>query len=305
MEGGIALVEDSHAEINFSGGWPGGVFSGVDRANCRRGISRATMGIVNRPAGASSARGAGRRWHVVYFHGVGPLDFSRCRGWQTGSHHAGGAGCGNSPPFRNQIFSGAGRRRETVYFGGRDRNFYAIDHAGREKWSFRTGDWIDASPAIASNGVVCFGGWDHKFYALNPDGSKRWEFSTGGPVDSSPATVVDGTIYFGSHDKKFYALSPEGKLRWAFPTDGAVLSSPAINCDGTIYFTSADGRLYALNPDGSQKWALWTGGVRESSPVIGGGGNIYLGVNDSFGESNPTEPRAGRSGIHWCREARR
>ena len=170
----------------------------------------------------------------------------------------------------------------TIYFGGRDRKFYAISPDGKLKWSFPTGSWVDSSPAIGTNGVIYFGGWDHKFYALKPAGTKLWDFLTGGPIDSSPAIGADGTIYFGSHDTNFYALNPDGSKKWAFATGGAIVSSPSLNAEGLIYFSSVDGKLYALNPDGSEKWHSWTGGVGESSPVIDGEGNIYLGVNKTF-----------------------
>jgi len=63
--------------------------------------------------------------------------------------------------------------------------------------------WI-SSPAIGADGTIYFGSWDKNFYALNPDGSQKWVFATSNIVVSSPAIGADGTIYFGSHDKKFY-----------------------------------------------------------------------------------------------------
>ena len=132
----------------------------------------------------------------------------------------------------------------TVYFGSRDRKFYAVNSNGLLKWSFSTANWIDSSPAIGTNGVIYFGGWDSAHSTpLKPDGSKLWAFVTGGPVDSSPAIGADGTIYFGSHDRNFYALNPDGSKKWAFATGGAIVSSPALNADGLIYISSADGRL--------------------------------------------------------------
>lgn len=175
----------------------------------------------------------------------------------------------------------------TIYFGCRDKKFYAISPQGKLKWSFATTAWIDSSAAIGTNGAVYFGGWDGNFYALNPDGTKKWVFPTHGIVDSSPAIGADGTIYFGSHDSNFYALNPDGSKKWAFATGGGIISSPAINREGVIYFGSLDGRLYALNPDGTEKWRLWTGGVGENSPVIGVEGNLYLNANGFFRAISP------------------
>ena len=51
-----------------------------------------------------------------------------------------------------------------------------------------------------------FGSHDNKLYAINPDGTKKWEFVTGDGIDSSPSIGTDGTIYVGSDDKKLYAI---------------------------------------------------------------------------------------------------
>jgi outer membrane protein assembly factor BamB len=166
----------------------------------------------------------------------------------------------------------------TVYFGCRDRKFYALAPDGHETWEFRTGGWVDSSPALTPDGTVYFGSWDKNLYALDASGKKQWQFKTAGPVVSSPAIGSDGTVYFGSHDKKFYALAPDGSKKWDFATGGSILSSPALNADKGLYFTSADGCLYALNLDGGLRWRLRTGGITESSPVIGVDGTVYVGV---------------------------
>ena len=40
-------------------------------------------------------------------------------------------------------------------------------------------------------------------------GVKLWEFKTGGYVNSSPAIGSDGTVYVGSMDSKLYAIKTE------------------------------------------------------------------------------------------------
>jgi len=166
-----------------------------------------------------------------------------------------------------------------IIFGSRDHRLYAVSPEGRKQWEFKTGGWVDASPAIAADGTVYFGSWDRKFYAVSGVGAKKWEFTTGGAIVSSAAIDRAGVIYFGSHDRKLYALNPDGTKRWEYATRGPIISSPAIGHDGTIYFTSLDGSLYALNPDGSRKWQLRTGSISQSSPVIGLEETIYLAGN--------------------------
>jgi len=68
----------------------------------------------------------------------------------------------------------------TIYFGCRDRKFYAVRPDGKKKWEFKTGAWVDSSPAIAADGTIYFGSWDKNLYALKADGAKAWEFATGG-----------------------------------------------------------------------------------------------------------------------------
>ena len=40
---------------------------------------------------------------------------------------------------------------------------------------------------------------------------KLWEFKTGGFVQSSPAIGSDGTVYVGSWDNKLYAIKTDSK----------------------------------------------------------------------------------------------
>jgi outer membrane protein assembly factor BamB len=158
-----------------------------------------------------------------------------------------------------------------------------VDKNGRERWTFRTGGWVDASPAIGSDGSIYCGSWDKNFYAVTPEGRKKWEFATGGPIVGSAAIGAEGFIYFGSHDRKFYALNPDGSKRWEFTTGGGVISSPAIGTEGTVYFTSLDGDLRALNPDGAMRWKFHTGGTTAAGPVLGPTGEIFItGNNQCF-----------------------
>ncbi len=167
-----------------------------------------------------------------------------------------------------------------VFFGCRDNKLYALTAGGKKKWEFPTDGWIDSSPALGTDGSIYFGSWDKYFYALRPDGAVKWKFVTGGPISSSPAIGLDESIFFGSFDRKFYALSAAGEKRWEFQTGGAILSSPAINAKGGIYFTSLDGYFYALDAGGGLLWKLHTGGSTDASPVIASDGTVYVDVNN-------------------------
>ena len=75
-----------------------------------------------------------------------------------------------------------------------------------KKWAFKTGFFVDSSPAIGSDGTIYVGSRDNNLYAINPDGSKKWNFKTRFEVSSSPAIGSDGTIYVGSEDNYLYAI---------------------------------------------------------------------------------------------------
>jgi outer membrane protein assembly factor BamB len=152
---------------------------------------------------------------------------------------------------------------------------------GKKKWSYPTGNSVNSSSAIGSDGTIYIGSNDNYLYAINPDGSLEWKYETGGGLESSsPAIGSDGTIYFGSGDNCFYAVNPNGTLKWKYETGNWIVGSPAIGSGGTIYFGSGDNYLYAVNPNGTLKWKYETGDHLRSSPTIGNNGTIYIGSGD-------------------------
>ena len=116
---------------------------------------------------------------------------------------------------------------------------------GRQLWKFKTGDFVDSSPAISS-GMVYFGSYDDHLYALDAgSGQEKWKFDAGSGFYSSPA-ISGGVVYFGSNDGHLYALdASSGQEKWKFKTGDGIWSSPAIS-GGVVYFGSTDGHLYAF-----------------------------------------------------------
>ena len=172
-----------------------------------------------------------------------------------------------------------------------ESRLYAIYPNGIEKWhwtppSYKNINFIDSTPAVASDGTIYVGCRDRYLYALYPNGTQKWEFYAPqwwghkGFVLTSPAIGPDGTIYVGNNNYKLYAINPDGTEKWSYDTKGAIRSSPAIGADGTIYVGSHDKKLYAVNPDGTLKWKYTTGSWIVSSPAIGADGTIYVGSND-------------------------
>jgi outer membrane protein assembly factor BamB len=50
---------------------------------------------------------------------------------------------------------------------------------GTLKWKFVTGNYVEGSPAIGADGTIYFGSFDKNFYAVNPDGTQKWSFNAG------------------------------------------------------------------------------------------------------------------------------
>jgi eukaryotic-like serine/threonine-protein kinase len=165
-----------------------------------------------------------------------------------------------------------------------------------EKWTFRTGDRVESSPAVV-DGVVYIGSNDGNVYAIDAQsGRRKWAFSTASRVMSSPA-VVDGVVYIGSGDNNLYALDAQsGQKKWAFQAGSSVSSSP-VAVDGVVYVGSNDGNVYAINAQsGQKKWVFQAGSImhsppsgpqgpprgpppRPSSPAVVGG-VVYIGTSD-------------------------
>jgi len=75
----------------------------------------------------------------------------------------------------------------------------------KEKWFFKTGSRVLASPSIAGN-TVYIGSENGIFYALDLDtGKEKWQFKTGGSIISS-AHIEGNNVYFGSDDGYVYCL---------------------------------------------------------------------------------------------------
>jgi eukaryotic-like serine/threonine-protein kinase len=195
------------------------------------------------------------------------------------------AACGGAPAGG---WSSAAVSDSTVYFGGTNGKFYALDaNTGALKWTY-SGEQntplgsIYGEPAVA-NGVVYFGTLNGTLYALNAnDHSVKWTFdATAASPDqkglvASPV-VADGVIYIGANDHNFFAVdAATGKVKWKFTAQDKIWGAATI-VNQTIYFGSLDHHLYALNLDGSKKWDFDAGGMILGQPLVDNNA-IYVGA---------------------------
>ena len=178
---------------------------------------------------------------------------------------------------------------------------YDTSHVdGTILWTFETGDGIESSPVIGSDGTIYFGSHDGYLYAVNPDGTQKWKFDAGPPrydarwdvskaIMATPAIAADGTIYIYSSANYLFAVNPDGTEKWKIYMlwGNDFWSSPIIGDNGTIYIGSAnsqstdgfDAGLHAINPDGTEKWRFENTCGVTSAAAIGDDGTIYFGGN--------------------------
>ncbi len=170
----------------------------------------------------------------------------------------------------------------TLYVGGKDGHFYAIDiRDGSKKWVYRNATGGFLSSANAANNLIFAGSEDGSLYAFDPQvGEPAWFVLTGKNIDSSPV-VSNNTLFFGNDNGAFFALNAaNGKEKWNYYTDiGEIKSSPAL-ANGIVFFGSNNGNVYALTDKGTLKWKFSTGSDVVSSPSLNDE-TVFVGSKDS------------------------
>lgn len=183
-----------------------------------------------------------------------------------------GGGIASSPIIENN----------TIFFGSKDGNLYAVDLDTKlELWHYNSNGPILCQPAI-HNGFIFFSS-SEVFFALDINtGEEIWKYDTKADDnqkmrkdkwdyhDSSPV-VDNNVVYFGSGTGFIYGFDvATGEVVWDFATtaESIVRQTPLIN-DGIMYIGDWSGLYYAI--DISTKQAMWTqkySGSFQSSSVI-------------------------------------
>ncbi|MBK1879596.1 PQQ-binding-like beta-propeller repeat protein [Pelagicoccus mobilis] len=159
-------------------------------------------------------------------------------------------------------------------------------------WEFAMPSLVYASPAVAEDGTIYVGGSDGFFYAINPDGSLKWDFEVGGELDSSPAVDSAGNVYVGSVAGAVTAIDSNGQELWTWEVpaeigagsrDDGISSSPMITSTGLVFVGCQNYFVYALDAtDGSLEWKHETGGIIEGSFVEGMGRSCLISGRDGY-----------------------
>jgi outer membrane protein assembly factor BamB len=164
-----------------------------------------------------------------------------------------------------------------IFAPNADGTLYALDHAGKQLWTFKT-ERAQWSKPVSDPECECIylASMDHHLYSLDAQtGELKWKSDAlGGALVGTPAYGDPGVLYVGSFNKEMLAIDAEtGKLSWQTPfkTTNWVWGGPALTED-RLYFGDLSGTFYGLNAaDGSPAWdPLNPGGSIAESPTVSG-----------------------------------
>lgn len=152
---------------------------------------------------------------------------------------------------------------------------------------FITANKLIASPVVGHDGTIYIGGLDHYFYAVNPDGSLAWKIDLKSEIHGPAALDGDGMIYVGTclfggaknAANRLIALYPHGKEKWSVDIDSGFASAPVVDASGMICAGSYDNKVYAFDRNGEKLWVFskFTDDLM-GSPAIAGTGRSELGT---------------------------
>ena len=122
---------------------------------------------------------------------------------------------------KGAVQQGAAIAGETLFFGSRDFNIYALNaQTGTGVWNmYEQGSWVISTPVIKDT-LLLFGTSDsYHFYALDlQNGRKKWRTDVDLNI-LSKATAGDKLVYVGSLAGKLYAMNlSDGSIEWTFQT---------------------------------------------------------------------------------------
>jgi outer membrane protein assembly factor BamB len=104
----------------------------------------------------------------------------------------------------------------------------AVREPLRRRWRFRTGNMVQATPAVVGDRVYVASN-DGYLYALARDTGRRlWSKSIGTSIEAGP-TVVGKTVYLADTSGTVYALDvAKGEQRWSYQADAKIIGGPTV-----------------------------------------------------------------------------
>jgi len=139
---------------------------------------------------------------------------------------------------------------ENIYIGSSDRYLWALNKSGEYIIYYNTGQEIQSTPSVDSNGIVYYTCDTNLLLAVDPVAQDwLWTFGAGSPFyQRSPIIDSNGTIFVNSD--KVYAINDQGNQVWEFNEAYTFMSTPAIGKDKMMYVMNSELQLVAIGQKG-------------------------------------------------------
>ncbi len=164
-------------------------------------------------------------------------------------------------------------RRDRVYIGTTEGNFFAFRVDGRRLWLYDAFAQIESQPAVDDDtGEVYLPSMDGFVHALDPEGNLRWKTKLSGALRRTPVLTQDAIYIVGENDIITALGREDGQVLWVYekePTDEITISGHAgLLLEGQrLYAAFTDGAVAAINPlDGRLLWEIETSSDVERRP---------------------------------------
>lgn len=114
-------------------------------------------------------------------------------------------------------------------------------------------------------------------YTGTVTGVLRKTYTTGDDINDSPVIDSEGNIFFVSNDRHIYALSSDFSLKWSYQSTNSLVSGGiALDSNGRIYHQPWTGGLHCINSNGTLAWTNTSCANAAGKPIIGGSSDIYV-----------------------------
>ncbi|MGL4554523.1 MAG: PQQ-binding-like beta-propeller repeat protein [Gemmataceae bacterium] len=147
---------------------------------------------------------------------------------------------------------------------------FAVDRAGKERWSFKTDDAIHGSVAV-SQGKTFVVGCDSKMRVIDLATGKEDRAVDLESQTAGTAAVVGDVAYIGTMGSQVKAIDwKKGEVVWVYkPRRGDGFYSSAAVTDKYVIIGGRDRRVHCIDrKTGAEVWTFLTENKVDSSPVV-------------------------------------
>ncbi len=130
------------------------------------------------------------------------------------------------------------------------------------------------------DGSLYVGGRDANFLALDPaNGEVRWELELPGSMGSTPV-IHERRLLLGTEDGALVAIDLDARaIEWIYETEGVIRNPPIVG-DQVVYFTNSRDQVFGLDlRDGSWRWQYEREFPKDFT-ISGRAGLVWLPADD-------------------------